>query len=97
MYDKFRSFVEEMEKIGKQLATCHATYDGAFLKLTRGRGNLVAHAEQLRELGVQIKKEMPKSITDIAECRPGRCTSLCVQRHSSVGRFHVTTKADSRI
>lgn len=68
MYDKFRSFAEEMEKIGRQLATCHATYDGAFLKLTRGRGNLVAHAEQLRELGVQIKKELPKSITDIAEC-----------------------------
>jgi DNA recombination protein RmuC len=67
MYDKFRSFVEEMEKIGKQLATCHATYDGALLKLTRGRGNLVAHAEQLRELGIQIKKEIPKSITDISE------------------------------
>ncbi len=67
MYDKFRSFVEEMEKIGKQLATCHATYDGAFLKLTRGRGNLVAHAEQLRELGIQIKKEIPKSVTDLAE------------------------------
>ena len=70
MYDKFRSFAEEMEKIGKQLATCHATYDTAFLKLTRGRGNLVAHAEQLRELGVQIKKELPKSITDIADCQP---------------------------
>jgi DNA recombination protein RmuC len=70
MYDKFRSFAEEMEKIGKQLATCHATYDTAFVKLTRGRGNLVAHAEQLRELGVQIKKELPKSITDIADCQP---------------------------
>ncbi len=70
MYDKFRSFAEEMEKIGKQLATCHATYDSAYLKLTRGRGNLVAHAEQLRELGVQIKKELPKSITDISDCEP---------------------------
>lgn len=70
MYDKFRSFAEEMEKIGKQLATCHATYDTAFVKLTRGRGNLVAHAEQLRELGVQIKRELPKSIIDVAECEP---------------------------
>ena len=67
MYDKFRSFVEEMEKLGKQLATCHATYDATLVKLTRGRGNLIAHAEQLKELGVQIKKEIPKSITDIAE------------------------------
>ena len=67
MYDKFRSFVEEMEKIGRQLATCQSTYDGALLKLTRGRGNLVAQSEQLRELGVQIKKEMPKAIMDISE------------------------------
>ncbi len=67
MYDKFRSFVEEMEKIGRQLATCQATYESALLKLTRGRGNLVAQSEQLRELGVQIKKEMPKEILDISE------------------------------
>ncbi len=67
MYDKFRGFVEEMEKIGKQLATCHSTYDGALLKLTRGRGNLIAQAEQLKDLGVQVKKELPKSITDLAE------------------------------
>lgn len=67
MYDKFRGFVEEMDKIGKQLATCHTTYDSALLKLTRGRGNLIAQAEQLKELGVQVKKEIPKTITDIAE------------------------------
>ena len=67
MYDKFRGFVEEMEKIGKQLATCHSTYDGAILKLTRGRGNLIAQAEQIKELGVQVRKEIPKSITDLAE------------------------------
>ncbi len=67
IYDKFRSFVEDMEKIGKQLATCHSTYDLALLKLTRGRGNLIAQAEQLKELGVQVKKEMPQSITDLAE------------------------------
>jgi DNA recombination protein RmuC len=67
MYDKFRGFIEEMEKIGKQLATCHSTYDDALLKLTRGRGNLVAQAEQLKELGIQVKKDIPKSITDLTE------------------------------
>lgn len=67
MYDKFRGFMEEMEKIGKQLATCHSTYDGALMKLTQGRGNLIAQAEQLKELGVQVKKDMPSSITDMAE------------------------------
>ena len=67
IYDKFRSFMEDMEKIGKQLATCHTTYDSALLKLTRGRGNLIAQAEQLKELGVQVKKELPKSITELAD------------------------------
>ncbi len=67
MYDKFRGFVEEMEKIGKQLATCHSTYDSALLKLTQGRGNLVAQAEQLKELGIQVKRDIPASITDLAE------------------------------
>lgn len=67
MYEKFRSFIEDMEKIGKQLATCHSSYDSALVKLAQGRGNLVAQAEQLRELGVQVRKELPKSITDIAE------------------------------
>lgn len=67
MYDKFRSFVEEIEKVGRQLATCHNSYDTALLKLTRGRGNLIAQAEQLKELGVQVKKDMPKSITEISE------------------------------
>jgi len=67
MYDKFRGFIEEMEKIGKQLATCHSTYDDALLKLTRGRGNLVAQAEHLKELGIQVKKEIPKSVTDLTE------------------------------
>lgn len=67
MYDKFRGFVEEIEKIGKQLNNCRNSYDNALLKLTQGRGNLVSQAEQLRELGVQVKKELPKAITDISD------------------------------
>lgn len=67
MYDKFRSFVEDIEKIGKQLATCHSSYDSAMVKLTRGRGNLISHAERLKELGVKAKKDIPKSILEISE------------------------------
>jgi DNA recombination protein RmuC len=67
MYDKFRGFVEEMEKIGRQLAACHSTFDGAMLKLTRGRSNLIAQAEQLRELGVQVKQELPKTIIESSD------------------------------
>lgn len=67
MYDKFRGFVDDLEKIGKQLATCNNSYESALAKLSRGRGNLVAQTEQLRQLGVQVKKELPKTITQGAD------------------------------
>ena len=67
IYDKLRGFLEDFEKIGKQLDTVHSTYDGAMNKLTRGKGNLIRQAEGFVELGVKVKKEMPKSITGIAE------------------------------
>ncbi len=67
MYDKFRGFVEEMEKIGRQLATCRTTYDSAMGKLSQGRGNLISHAEQIRAMGVRVKKEISDSILDRAD------------------------------
>jgi len=67
IYDKLRGFVEDFEKIGKQLNTVHDTYEGAMNKLTQGRGNLIRQAESFVDLGVKVKKEMPKSITDLAE------------------------------
>lgn len=67
MYDKFCLFALELEKLGKQLATCSATYDAALARLSQGRGNLISQAEQLRELGVQAKRDLPKSMTDTAE------------------------------
>jgi DNA recombination protein RmuC len=67
IYDKLRGFIEDFEKIGKQLDTVHTTYEGAMNKLTRGRGNLIRQAESFIDLGVKVKKEMPKTITGIAE------------------------------
>ena len=66
LYDKFCGFVEDMEKIGKQLDSCQQTYNGAMNKLSRGRGNLVAQAQQLTELGVQGKKELPATLLEPA-------------------------------
>lgn len=74
MYDKFCLFALELEKLGKQLATCSATYDAALAKLSQGRSNLVLQAEQLRELGVQAKRELPKTIGDGRESPPPRST-----------------------
>ncbi|MBU0481147.1 MAG: DNA recombination protein RmuC [Proteobacteria bacterium] len=67
VYNKLRGFVEDMEKLGKQISTTHSTYDDAMAKLTTGKGNLIRQAERFVELGVKVNKTIPKSITDFAE------------------------------
>jgi len=67
VYDKLRVFVEAMERLGGQLHTAQVTYDSAMNTLTRGRGNLISQANRFVELGVRVKKELPKAVTDQAE------------------------------
>lgn len=66
IYDKLRGFLEDMEKLGNQLGTVHKTYDAAMNKLTQGRGNLVRQAEGFIELGVKVKKPLPRAVTEMA-------------------------------
>ncbi len=68
MYDKFVSFVDDLEGVGASLNTVRKKYDGAMNKLTEGRGNLVKRAEDFRNLGVQTKKRISsKAIGKLTE------------------------------
>ncbi len=66
LYDKIRGFVEDFEKLGRQLTTVGQTYDVIMNKLTTGNGNLIRQAGSFVDLGVKVKKEFPKSIADRA-------------------------------
>ncbi len=66
VYDKIRGFVEELDKLGKQLSTVHTTYDGVMNKLTQGNGNLIRQASSFVDLGVKVKKTFPKNINNQA-------------------------------
>jgi DNA recombination protein RmuC len=66
VYDKIRGFVEDLDKLGKQLSTVHMTYDGVMNKLTQGHGNLIRQASSFVDLGVKVKKTIPKSMTEQA-------------------------------
>ncbi len=66
LYDKIRGFAEDLEKLGTQLSTAHKTYDGVMNKLTTGNGNLIRQASSFVELGVKVKKTLPKSLTEQA-------------------------------
>ena len=67
IYDKLCGFVEDMEKLGKQIETVNLTYDGAMNKLTMGRGNLIAQANRFTQLGIKSKKELPRTIKESAD------------------------------
>jgi DNA recombination protein RmuC len=67
VYDKLRGYLEDFEKLGTQLATVQRTYDGARRKLSEGQGNLVRQAETFRELGVKVRKALPRSFVDDAD------------------------------
>ncbi len=67
LYDKFVSFVEDLEKVGKQLNTVQKSYESAWRKLTDGRGNIVGRIQRLEELGAKATKSMPKKLVEGAE------------------------------
>ena len=64
LYDKLRGLLEDMDTLGKQLATVEKTYRSAFNKITTGKGNLVGQVEAFRELGARVKTPIPKALRD---------------------------------
>jgi DNA recombination protein RmuC len=58
LYDKLAGFIEDFEKVGKNLNLAKDSYDNAFSKLRTGRGNVIRQAEMLRELGVKPSKNL---------------------------------------
>lgn len=67
VYDKLRIFVERMEKLDGQLTTARTTYDEAMGTLKHGRGNLISQANQFLDLGVRVKKELPRKTLDTSD------------------------------
>ncbi len=67
IYDKLRLFVESMEKLGKQIDTTQCTYEEAMNRLVRGKGTVISQASRFAELGVPVKKSLPRTVTEVAE------------------------------
>ena len=60
LYEKFVGFIGDMEDIDKHLTKASDKYNDAMGKLSKGRGNLIGQAENLKKLGVNSKKELPE-------------------------------------
>jgi len=67
LYDKFCSFTEDMERIGKQMYALQSSYDSAMTRLSRGRGNLISRVENFPQMGVKVKKSIPATIRNDAD------------------------------
>lgn len=67
LYEKLVAFVEDMEKIGEQIARTQKSYEGAMNKLSSGKGNLIRRVESMRKLGLKPKKLLPSSLIDDGE------------------------------
>lgn len=59
LYDKFVGFIDDMEKIGKNLDASRNMYDSAMNKLHKGTGNLVKRAQDIEKLGAKATKQLP--------------------------------------
>lgn len=65
LYDKFVSFVEDMQKIGTRLNSTQTAYNDGMKKLSEGTGNLVRRAEELRTMGAKANKQLPSEIVGL--------------------------------
>jgi len=67
LYDKFVGFVENLEKVGKNIDQAKNVYNDAFSQLYTGRDNLIRQAQKMKELGVKGKKQIPQSLIENSE------------------------------
>lgn len=67
LYDKFIGFVDNLEKVGKNIQQAQNVYNDAYRQLHTGRDNLVLQTQKLKKLGLKTKKKMPPSLLDNAQ------------------------------
>ena len=64
LYDKFAAFAKDLQDVGAKLGDAQKSYDNAYSKLARGKGNAIRQVEMLRKLGAKTSKPIPKELLD---------------------------------
>ncbi len=67
LYDKFASFVNDLENIGQNIEKAEKAYQEAHKKLISGSGNLIRQAEQIKIMGITTKKSLPETLINEAD------------------------------
>jgi DNA recombination protein RmuC len=66
LYDKFKSFTDDLIKVGDNLNTTKKTYELAMNKLSDGKDNLIRKTERLKDLGAKSTKIIDQRLVDRA-------------------------------
>ncbi|CAI8829481.1 DNA recombination protein RmuC [Chryseobacterium sp. IT-36CA2] len=64
LYDKFVGFVDNLEKVGRNLDQAKNVFNDAYKQLYTGNDNLVIQTQKLKSLGIKNKKDLPQSLID---------------------------------
>lgn len=64
LHDRFVDFVNDLLNARTQLAKALSTQDDAIARLGSQRGNIIATASRLKELGAKTEKKMPKELLE---------------------------------
>ncbi len=67
LFDKFVGLIDDLVDIGHKLQQTQKSYEASMNKLTLGKGSLVKKAQDLKELGIKTKKDIPQNILDRTE------------------------------
>lgn len=67
LYDRLTAFTEEMNRIGSQIDRLKGTWQKASDRLSRGKGNLVARAARLHQLGANTHPAESPDQNDIEQ------------------------------
>lgn len=70
LYDKFAGFLTDLLELGRKIKSAQDSFDDALSKLSKGRGNLLRRAEELKKLGAKAGKAIEPSLLESADPDP---------------------------
>lgn len=62
LYDKFVGFLDNLERVGKNIDQAKNSYNDAFKQLSSGNDNLIIQTQKLKGLGIKNKKNLPQGL-----------------------------------
>lgn len=64
LHDKFEGFLRDLQTVGSKIQDAGESWEASMNKLSRGKGNLIRRAAELKELGAESRKTLPGEDAD---------------------------------